>query len=902
MVGSASNGVDYAGDATMAAANSSKKDKLRVATCQYCDMTFKKLEHAQRHERTHTLDRPYVCDSCGKTFARQDTLHRHSRLHARADDDAPTAKAGRKRRTSIAGAGSGSSAKASSSSGGGTTAKTSLSAKADAASGSSPSGSSNSSTGGQLLPPPIPISNRSGDLLVGPASPDALGLSLSLPVQAATAAANQALAGDPPSFPDYSRDAEASHRHHQHHQQQQQQHQFPHFPSIDPAVIPLSRRYSDAGHGTTFASQLALGTAPSSASAFSGTGSGGNSIMVGSLPTSFVTSFGNGRSSFTVGGTGGGGGSQAGGKRERPSLRPRALTLAGLPESLGCFSLVNSPEPSDAGSNSSAENDNDDDRDEDDSMDLGDAISRLIGSNGTNSTRTTASLGEPSAPPESHYPSPTFTCDSPSGLNLDPVADLRAILDNDPVPSSVFDHHQTLLSPPPTSQPEFDFESFAASIEGPIRQSPTSPPASIPGSNGGKGDSGHLSNGGSGVPTSLDELLSSTAHNLEGPPVLGAAGGGGGGSADAGVKSHYDQTGADRYPTPPSGTLGGPNSLYSDATTSAHHDPTTSQLFEPSASYHLAAHIEKAISHIDDPSGRNVLGQYEADAADHAATAAMFASGFGVSTAQPSATSSASSTSAAQLSALGLSFGLPGLGGGGSSTHSQQHRSRTSRHNSFGGYPTTTSSSSAGSAATTSQAPLLLPMPTVPLGSGSPYSAQQASFAAALSATYTTAYPTLTLPIAGFDLPTLSSFKHDTPPSLFIPSSPHQREQYVQQQQQQQQQPAQQAQQQVDKTVVGSAPSSSSSHFDRLARAWEERQRAAGVGAGSGATAAAYSAAPFASLKNPYAAHSSASASSHGTGNGNAGSNTTKSTPAFYIPSSTATTTTTTTGSRDRSP
>ncbi|GAA5984213.1 hypothetical protein JCM10908_006092 [Rhodotorula pacifica] len=811
VLGSASTALDDNSIMASASASSSgsKKDKSRVATCQYCDMTFKKLEHAQRHERTHTLDRPYVCDNCGKTFARQDTLHRHSRLHSRADDDAPTAKAGRKRRTSIAAGGSGSSAKVSSSGAKASSAKD--------ASGSSPSASSHSSTGSGL-PPAIPISTRSGDLLVEPTSPDALGLSLSLPVQAA-AAANHALAGAPPSFPAYSRPTEVSHS-----RQQHQQQQFPHFPSINPAVIPLSRRYSDSGHGATLASQLALGAAPSSASAFPGTGTNGSHFASG-LPTSFVTS-------FTVGGATGGGGSQAG-KRERPSLRPRALTLAGLPESLGCFSLVNSPEPSDAGSNSSAEEE-DDERDEDDSMDLGDAVSRLIGSTASNSTRTTASLGEPSAPPESHYPSPTFTCDSPSGLNLDPVADLRAILDNDPVPSSVFQH---TLSPPPTAQPEFDFESFAASIEGPIRHSPTTSLEAVP--NKGAG----LANG---IPSSLDELLSSTAHNLEGPPVLG----------DAAKVQFGDQSGADRYPTPPSGSLGGPDTLHSDPS----HD--TSHLFEPSASYHLADHIEKAISHIDDPHGRNVLGQYAADAADHAATAAMFASGFGVSAAHTP--SSVAPTSAAQLSALGLSFGLPALGGGGGS---QQHRSRTSRHNSFSGYP----SAHPHASAVRPQAPLLLPTPTVPLGSGSPYSAQQASFAAALSATYTTAYPTLTLPIAGFDLPMLSSFKQDTPPSLFIPSSNQQRDQQASQQQQHT----------LEKTIVGSAPSSSTSHFDRLARAWEERQRAAGYGIG--ADAGSYSAAPYANLK--------ANAMST-----NGGSNA-KSTPAFYIPSSTGRS-----GSRDRSP
>jgi len=56
-----------------------------LSHCSWCPMAFKKLEHCQRHERTHTNDRPYTChaEGCGKTFARQDTLNRHSRLHTR---------------------------------------------------------------------------------------------------------------------------------------------------------------------------------------------------------------------------------------------------------------------------------------------------------------------------------------------------------------------------------------------------------------------------------------------------------------------------------------------------------------------------------------------------------------------------------------------------------------------------------------------------------------------------------------------------------------------------------------------------------------------------------------------------------------------------------------------------
>lgn len=63
----------------------SKKNGKPLAKCSFCGMTFKKLEHCQRHERTHTLARPYSCTVCLKAFARQDTLNRHLRLHSRAE-------------------------------------------------------------------------------------------------------------------------------------------------------------------------------------------------------------------------------------------------------------------------------------------------------------------------------------------------------------------------------------------------------------------------------------------------------------------------------------------------------------------------------------------------------------------------------------------------------------------------------------------------------------------------------------------------------------------------------------------------------------------------------------------------------------------------------------------------
>lgn len=37
--------------------------------CQHCQRRFKRLEHVQRHERTHTKEAPYGC-ACGKSFPR----------------------------------------------------------------------------------------------------------------------------------------------------------------------------------------------------------------------------------------------------------------------------------------------------------------------------------------------------------------------------------------------------------------------------------------------------------------------------------------------------------------------------------------------------------------------------------------------------------------------------------------------------------------------------------------------------------------------------------------------------------------------------------------------------------------------------------------------------------------
>lgn len=123
----------------------------------------------------------------------------------------------------------------------------------------------------------------------------------------------------------------------------------------------------------------------------------------------------------------------------QPMSRPRANTLAGLPEALGSFSLVNSPE-------SSGVVDSSEDEDEEEEGNKG---------------LTPSDKDQP----ESQYPSPAFTSYSPSDLQRDTLSDLEAILANDPLHSNHSSFFHTALAS--HGEDGFDFESFAASVEGP---------------------------------------------------------------------------------------------------------------------------------------------------------------------------------------------------------------------------------------------------------------------------------------------------------------------------------------------------------------------------------------------------------------------------------------------------
>ncbi|KIW14918.1 hypothetical protein PV08_07703 [Exophiala spinifera] len=61
--------------------------KFRSTKCSFCGHEFSKMEHLQRHERSHTGERPFECATCEKRFSRRDVLNRHIQKHLKPRSD-----------------------------------------------------------------------------------------------------------------------------------------------------------------------------------------------------------------------------------------------------------------------------------------------------------------------------------------------------------------------------------------------------------------------------------------------------------------------------------------------------------------------------------------------------------------------------------------------------------------------------------------------------------------------------------------------------------------------------------------------------------------------------------------------------------------------------------------------
>ncbi|KFY16961.1 hypothetical protein V492_00970 [Pseudogymnoascus sp. VKM F-4246] len=69
-----------------------KKNQSFTCTWNECRRVFGKLEHLQRHQRSHAGDVRYECPICKKRFVRSDVMARHTAIH----EQKPTAKKPRK--------------------------------------------------------------------------------------------------------------------------------------------------------------------------------------------------------------------------------------------------------------------------------------------------------------------------------------------------------------------------------------------------------------------------------------------------------------------------------------------------------------------------------------------------------------------------------------------------------------------------------------------------------------------------------------------------------------------------------------------------------------------------------------------------------------------------------------
>lgn len=76
--------------------------KPRLFVCKICTRAFARQEHLDRHERSHTNEKPYDCGICDKKFSRRDLLLRHAqKVHGGNCGDNVKRKTFNKRQNSI---------------------------------------------------------------------------------------------------------------------------------------------------------------------------------------------------------------------------------------------------------------------------------------------------------------------------------------------------------------------------------------------------------------------------------------------------------------------------------------------------------------------------------------------------------------------------------------------------------------------------------------------------------------------------------------------------------------------------------------------------------------------------------------------------------------------------------
>ncbi|ORY25547.1 hypothetical protein BCR39DRAFT_543969 [Naematelia encephala] len=61
--------------------DSARQKRLYQCRSDGCTKEFQRRDYRDRHEQTHSLEKPYRCETCGKGYHRLDVLVRHTKLH-----------------------------------------------------------------------------------------------------------------------------------------------------------------------------------------------------------------------------------------------------------------------------------------------------------------------------------------------------------------------------------------------------------------------------------------------------------------------------------------------------------------------------------------------------------------------------------------------------------------------------------------------------------------------------------------------------------------------------------------------------------------------------------------------------------------------------------------------------